>query len=306
MSQTYQNAFILQSFGLDQPEESEQVWSEAEEQEQAGPSAPYPSPRREYKQGCPPQVKYDDEGNETFEWAWYQSVERLRNTWDGIMKRYSEAHFEDQDEIYLGRLRVPGDEPRLIRDRGSLRALKNRSSLDQFMHEELPQYYEGDEGDADGARPPPASFRAAPAPPFRRSIPMRAFDDDDEDLQEFMRQEARRREILGDEEDDVVDLREWDGVTPVEDAARPAPPRAAELAAPRAASPTVPRAPDDASVRGPSLPPPRPSSPDPNIAVELDIYRSVKREAVEQLLRSDTLGRAPVPYEIPGLLQMLS
>ncbi|WFD46816.1 hypothetical protein GLX27_001458 [Malassezia furfur] len=118
MSQSFQNAFILQSFGVDQRDEGN-AWVPPAHAG-ASTSALPASPRREYKPGCPPKVKYDEQGNETYEWAWYQSVERLRSTWESIMKRYSEAHFEDQDEIYLGRPNVPGDEPRLIRDRGSL------------------------------------------------------------------------------------------------------------------------------------------------------------------------------------------
>ena len=50
----------------------------------------------------------------------------------------------------------------------------------------------------------------------------------------------------------------------------------------------------------------RPVSPPllPDVAVELDIYRAVKRDAIERLLRTDTLGTS-VPYDIPGLAEML-
>lgn len=295
MSQSFQNAFILQSFGVNQRDEGN-AWAPPVHAG-ASSSATPASPRREYKPGCPPKVKYDEQGNETYEWAWYQSVERLRSTWEGIMKRYSEAHFEDQDEIYLGRPNVPGDEPRLIRDRGSLRALRNRSSLDQFMHEELPHYGEGEEEEAGETTPRQAS--PAPSAP-RGMMRVRAFDEDDEDLQEFLRQEARRREVLGDEEEEeVVDLRDYEG--------------AAETAAPReAAEPGRVAETPEAAGEAAEAPAPasrsirRAPSPDADVAVELDIYRSVKREAVEQLLRADALGTSAIPYDVPGLSAMLA
>lgn len=304
MSQSYQNAFILQSFGLagEDPNGIKRAWGEV--QSEAGSSAPSASPRREYKQGCPPQVKYDEEGNETFEWAWYQSVERLRDSWEGIMERYSEAHYEDQDEIYLGRPNVPGDEMRVIRDRGSLRALENPSRLDLFMHQELPHYDYEDEDEVP----------IQPPEPPRRTIPHPAFDDNDEDLQEFLRQEARRREVLGDEEDDVVDLRAFDGEALAEEAEPPDPRRISPAAQPMPPSPSTgctaaPEAGSQPTALDAFEAPrwlPRPSSPDANVAVELDIYRSVKREAVEQLLRSDTLGSAALPYDLVGLQTVLS
>ena len=129
---------------------------------------------------------------------------------------------------------------------------------------------------------PPAAAAHAPA----AALPT---PDDDPDLQDFLRQEARRREIFGDEEelDDVVDLRDA---------------RLGGRSRPRA-----PHAPRSASAQAASLE--RSASPDrapsPDIAEELDIYRSVKREAIESMLRADTLGRCGVPYDLPGLAELL-
>ena len=129
---------------------------------------------------------------------------RLKTKWESIYERFKDAHLEDQDEIYLGR---PGiDEPRIIRDRGSLRALNRQLRFGSFIRDE----------------------------------DLRAFGDGSEDEGE-------------DEDEDV-----------------------------------------------------RPVSPPllPDVAVELDIYRAVKRDAIERLLRTDTLGTS-VPYDIPGLAEML-
>lgn len=67
-----------------------------------------------------------------------------------------------------------------------------------------------------------------------------------------------------------------------------------ELAARVAAAPTPRRA------------TPYAPSTDVNVAVELDIYRAVKRDAIDLLLRTQTLGCATLPYEIPGLSALLS
>lgn len=49
-----------------------------------------------------------------------------------------------------------------------------------------------------------------------------------------------------------------------------------------------------------------PTPNDTDVAMELDIYRAVKRDAIDLLLRTDTLGIAPLPYEIPGLQALLA
>lgn len=61
----------------------------------------------------------------------------------------------------------------------------------------------------------------------------------------------------------------------------------------------------EAEERPPPPPPPPPALSDPDVAWELDIYRSVKRDAIDSLLRTNTLGRAPLPYSIPGLASLL-
>jgi len=46
-------------------------------------------------------------------------------------------------------------------------------------------------------------------------------------------------------------------------------------------------------------------APATDVAVELDIYRAVKRDAIDLLLRTHSLGAAALPYEIPGLQALL-
>lgn len=208
MSQSLQNPFILQSLGL------------AEGPPKAPPrrSSPHPPPRPPPR--SPPRLQFQSpwdiepprcnpDGTENIEWARWQSALRLKTKWESIYERFKDAHLEDQDEIYLGR---PGiDEPRIIRDRGSLRALNRQLRFGSFIRDE----------------------------------DLRAFGDGSEDEGE-------------DDEDDGEDA----GAAPV--------------------SP-------------PLL---------PDVAVELDIYRAVKRDSIERLLRTDTLGTS-VPYDIPGLAEML-
>lgn len=309
MSQSYQNAFILQSFGLDPGPQA-----------RARPPPSRPVPRRTFSTERPPPPQFNEDGSENIEWARHQSALRLKTKWEGIYERFRDAHLEDQDEIYLGRPGVAGDEPRIIRDRGSLRALEKQLRFGSFIRDEDLRAFsvvgDGEEQDADerpdwvGApgdpphepwsmwsEPQPswvqkqrtapraaAPAAAAPAPGAALPTPV-----DDPDLQDFLRQEARRREIFGDEEelDDVVDLRDA---------------RLGGRSRPRA-----PHAPRSASAQAASLE--RTASPDrapsPDIAEELDIYRSVKREAIESMLRADTLGRCGVPYDLPGLAELL-
>ena len=189
MSQPRDNAFLQQSLGLGE-ERRKPVFGE---------ERPLTFPERR----APP-------ADDSLEYARYESAERLRLKWESIYERFKDAHLQDQDEIYLGH---GDDKIRVVKDRGSLRALQKQLRFGAFMSEE-------------------------------------------------------EREALalggGDEEVD-------------EDA------YAAEAARERPAA-AVPPPPTDADV-----------------ALELDIYRSVKRDAVDSLLRTNTLGRAPLPYSIPGL-----
>lgn len=199
MSQSLQNPFILQSLGL----------------AEGPPEAPPKPPPRRSPPRSPPRLQFQSpwdiepprcnpDGTENIEWARWQSALRLKTKWESIYERFKDAHLEDQDEIYLGR---PGiDEPRIIRDRGSLRALNRQLRFGSFIRDE----------------------------------DLRAFGDGSEDE--------------GEDEDE-----------------------------------------DERPVSPPLL---------PDVAVELDIYRAVKRDAIERLLRTDTLGTS-VPYDIPGLAEML-
>ncbi|SHO78831.1 Hypothetical protein MSYG_3179 [Malassezia sympodialis ATCC 42132] len=71
---------------------------------------------------------------------------------------------------------------------------------------------------------------------------------------------------------------------------------ASELAEPASADAVAP------APRGPA---PNAPAADVNVAVELDIYRAVKRDAIDLLLRTQSLGTAALPYEIPGLQALL-
>lgn len=291
MSQSYQNAFILQSFGLDAPQAS-RPRSVAPPDAQAGSratSASWGVPRRAFS-ADPPQLprQFNDDGSENLEWARHQSALRLRTKWEGIYDRFKDAHLEDQDEIYLGRASITGDEPRIIRDRGSLRALDKQLRFGSFIRDEELQAFSVDEGaedegatwDADAPADGPddthswvpySKLHAAPPPA----------GGDDPELQEFLRQEARRRQLYGseDELEDVVDLHGTQLHRPRKERRRPAPEPAGFT-----------------EVRAPS----------PDIAEELDIYQSVKREAIESMLRSNTLGVCSLPYDISGLSDVLS
>lgn len=216
MSQSLQNPFILQSLGLStgsaggQPPQRRAPASSSA----AGPRAQRSPPRLQFKSPWdiePP--RYNPDGTENIEWARRQSALRLKTKWESIYERFKDAHLEDQDEIYLGR---PGvDEPRIIRDRGSLRALSKQLRFGSFIRDE----------------------------------DLRAFEDDSGEESQS---------------DDVLDTQRTHDRTP----------------------------------------PTHAPACDADLAVELDIYNSVKREAVESLLRTDTFGRT-VPYDIPGLAEML-
>ena len=232
MSQPCDNAFLQQSLGLGTS--------------RSVPSLPPSPPRRKPVFGSdrpltfPPRPRpqfplvqapeADDEDAGSLELARFESAERLRLKWESIYERFKDAHLEDQDEIYLGRA---NDKIRVIKDRGSLRALHRQLKFGSFMSEKE-----------------------------REALSM---SDDWRDVDEEDRNEAMLRKDV-----------DWQ---------RKAPP-------PRPPPPPLPK----------PLPP---MSSDPDIAFELDIYRSVKRDAIDSLLRSNTLGRATLPYEIPGLESLL-
>ncbi|PKI84079.1 hypothetical protein MVES1_002405 [Malassezia vespertilionis] len=259
MAQSSQNAFIQQCFGLG----SQDTLADETQCE----SAPVPVLKnfllRRRASRAPPQFNAD--GSETIEWARYQSAQRLREKWESIYARFKDAHLEDQDEIYLG---VAGDAPRVIRDRGSLRALQHRLPFGSFIRDEdLDALAVHEEGDYTAYDPP-----VAPEVALQES--------GDPELQEFLRQEARRRALHGDDDDDdVVDL------------------RSASL---------HPGMPHEHSVSGDVHDAPD-AAPVPDIALELDIYHAVKRDAIEHLLRTQTLGTARLPYsDIPGMHEFLA
>ncbi|WFD34022.1 hypothetical protein MCUN1_000850 [Malassezia cuniculi] len=236
MSQTLQNPFILQSLGINVARDEEAARAVADEPARAVATSPQPQAPRG-RRSSPPRLqfkspweieppRYNPDGSENIDWARRQSALRLKTKWESIYERFKDAHLEDQDEIYLGR---PGiDEPRIIRDRGSIRALSRQLRFGSFIRDE----------------------------------DLRAFGGDSDDDQSE-----------GESDQDVF------------------------------ASPTRQVLPH--LVEAPAgVEPENDDGPLPDLAVELDIYQSVKREAIESLLRTNTLGRT-VPYDIPGLAERL-
>ncbi|WFD29014.1 hypothetical protein MSPP1_000018 [Malassezia sp. CBS 17886] len=272
MSQTYENAFLQQSFGLAEASSSPRTPLDADNAAEASRLFRERRPLR-VSSVAPPQ-QYNEDGTENLDWARYQSALRLRTKWESIYDRFKDAHMEDQDEIYLGRVGVEGDEPRIIRDRGSLRSLDKQLWFGSFIRDEdldaLPAQAEDED--------PASSSDTDPSHALEHDTRLlRPLREDDPDLQQFLRQEAQRRAVYGDEEPgDVIDLR------------------------------SACRTPGEGEeARRATIAPPSQLLSSSEVALELDIYRSVKREAVDQLLRTNTLGAAKLPYMIPGLSAMM-
>lgn len=260
MSQSCQNAFILQSLGLGGAQDAHDTQRETKERDALMQRPPPELPEaltapefdelkllsNRWNHKVPEQ--YDEDGNETYEWGWYQSVQRLWSRWQDIFERFSDAHLTDDTEIYLGRAKVPGDVPRYVP--------REQESMDE---EELHRF----------------AMEQALADTSGAPLSQQELETKMADIKEFLRLESTRRAMHGDENEleDVVDLGE------PEQPPKPPPP--------------PPRTPISTEAHA-------------DIGVELDIYRSVKREAIEQLLRSDTLGTSALPYDIPGLQTMLA
>lgn len=237
MSQSCENAFIQQSLGLHKGTETARAPGVKKPVWGSGAPLPFSAP------APPPQ--YNEDGTVNLDWARYESAQRLRRKWESIYERFKDAHLEDQDEIYLGRASVENDELRVIKDCGSLRALKQQLEFGSFMSEEEREAlsFADWQGAGDGY---PGDDETEASDAASAETP------DALELAEFMALEARRRER-----------------------------RAHNL---------------DGARR-----PGRPRQTSPSVAEELDIYRSVKRDAVESFLRSGTLGQAALPYDIPEL-----
>jgi hypothetical protein len=200
------------------------------------------------------------DGTPNVEHLRYASTLRLKARWDDIFERFRDAHLIDQDEIDLGR---PGPEdkgPRLVRDRGLLRALpQKRLDFGCFIKEE-DLVFEGETlGDpsalAMGAEEAEAArsdeeesddeegggravdkqllsqypeFQRGPSAPWQ-SVPLyepAQLGNNDDDLRDFLDAEARRRTLRGDDSADEGDVVDFDDPQWQRDGAPPRRPRA--------------------------------------------------------------------------------
>ncbi|PWN50722.1 hypothetical protein IE53DRAFT_386958 [Violaceomyces palustris] len=75
----------------------------------------------------------NSDGSRNIEWERYQSTLRLKSKWERIYEKFKDAHLEDQDEIYLGRTDVRGDEIRIIKDRGTVRRLEGEIKFGSLL-----------------------------------------------------------------------------------------------------------------------------------------------------------------------------
>lgn len=218
-------------------------------------------PRARPPPGPVPRLNAD--GSESLEYARYESAERLRRKWESIYERFRDAHLAEQDEIYLGRASDANDPLRVIKDCGSLRTLRRQLKFGSFMSEQ-----EREALSLDGeALDDEADEEDAPLTPGDEAA---AASDDDETPRAAAAWAARA----------VTS----DAPARLDDERAPARRTAAATTTAAAAATAATAAADGVDV-----------------AWELDIYRSVKREAIESLLRSERLGRAACPYEIAGV-----
>ncbi|GAK66450.1 uncharacterized protein PAN0_013d4672 [Moesziomyces antarcticus] len=301
---------------------------------EAGPSRLAPKRRRlqftsQMRTAIP---RYNDDGTETVEYLHHQSTQRLKRKWDSIFERFKDAHLQEQDEIYLGN-RANGEPIVVVKDRGSLRSLRQSMEFGVFIKDEELQGWkdrpearqldEDDEADddLDPSHAPEYAHR-----PQQLDADFQQSDDDqndhdpaanDPDLREFLQAEAQRKALLGDhaaddedDDDDVVDFNhpswiDYDLITPT---AAPRPPRPKPAPAPvrvkAEASPPVLQPELDASS----------SSEDDEADVvtlhsdsDEELVESIrtKRHNVEQLLQCTTPFET-LPYnDIVGLAGLL-
>lgn len=166
--------------------------------------------------------RYNPDGTETVEYLHQQSTQRLKRKWDSIFERFKDAHLQEQDEIYLGN-RANGEPIVVVKDRGSLRSLRQSMEFGVFIKDEELQGWkerpearetqEQDNGYEDDFDPSHAPLLRSQLAGASSSESEEEEDDpaaNDPDLREFLQAEARRKAMLGesgdDEEDEVVDF----------------------------------------------------------------------------------------------------
>lgn len=165
--------------------------------------------------------QYDEQGNETVQWLQYQSAQRLKAKWEGIFDRFKDAHLQEQDELYLGNV-ANGEPLVVIKDRGSLRALKKPMNFGDFIKDEelqgwksrlqasgdsaVPADEDDDDDDEDGQ---PQHYTDAESDNDEQGEEVA---ENDPDLREFLEAGARRKSLHAlhhlddDGEEDAIDL----------------------------------------------------------------------------------------------------
>ncbi|GAC94781.1 hypothetical protein PHSY_002354 [Pseudozyma hubeiensis SY62] len=171
--------------------------------------------------------RYNPDGTETVEYLHQQSTQRLKRKWDSIFERFKDAHLQDQDEIYLGN-RANGEPIVVVKDRGSLRSLRQSMEFGVFIKDEELQGWkdrpearemqEQEDEYEDEFDPPHAPIHPSQLVGASSSESEQDEDDpatNDPDLREFLQAEARRKAMLGrpdegngegEEEDEVIDF----------------------------------------------------------------------------------------------------
>ncbi|CDR88884.1 uncharacterized protein SPSC_05716 [Sporisorium scitamineum] len=189
--------------------------------------------------------RYNPDGTETVEYLHQQSTQRLKRKWDSIFERFKDAHLQEQDEIYLGN-RANGEPIVVVKDRGSLRSLRQSMEFGVFIKDEELQGWkdrpearqmqeQGGGGDDDDDDDDDDDFDPSRVPSHRAQLAgassSESEDEEDDpaandpDLREFLQAEARRKAMLGksgneesdeEEDDDVVDFADpkWNNYQP--------------------------------------------------------------------------------------------
>ncbi|KAJ1017825.1 hypothetical protein NDA16_005141 [Ustilago loliicola] len=199
------------------------------------PAAPPSKPKKRRRLQFTSQLRnniqrYNPDGTETVEYLHQQSTQRLKRKWDSIFERFKDAHLQEQDEIYLGN-RANGEPIVVIKDRGSLRSLRQSMEFGVFIKDEelqgwkdRPEAREMDDqedeydDDIDPARVP---LHARSGKQHQAGVSSSESEDEEDDpaandpeLREFLQAEARRKALLGhagqddeeEEDDEVIDF----------------------------------------------------------------------------------------------------
>uniref|UniRef100_V5EYK8 Uncharacterized protein n=1 Tax=Kalmanozyma brasiliensis (strain GHG001) TaxID=1365824 RepID=V5EYK8_KALBG len=153
--------------------------------------------------------RYNPDGTETVEYLHQQSTQRLKRKWDSIFDRFKDAHLQEQDEIYLGN-RANGEPIVVVKDRGSLRSLRQDMEFGVFIKdEELQGWKERPEAremqddedeyeeDFDPSHMPLHQRQLAGASSSESEDEEEDPAANDPDLREFLQAEAQRKAMLG-------------------------------------------------------------------------------------------------------------